>query len=279
MRAGVDMTPATPWNFGALYRVGDWGDIRASYQRGNAVALGVTLRTNFNDTKAYWLDEPMPEPRPAQVANSVDEVDWDKLAGELNAIAGYDDVAIERSGETVTIVGKQKKYRDRDEARERAARILANHLPAKITTYHIIETNLNLPQTETQIDANTFKKIAQQQPLDRQLTDSMSEKEVESNVSTETAAIEYDGFDRLQYSFRPTLAQSIGSAENFYLYELGIDGTADVWATKNLNLSGTVHLNVVDNYDKFNYIVPPDGTNVPRVRTLFRLMCLTTPYG
>ncbi|MGR5287448.1 YjbH domain-containing protein [Vibrio maritimus] len=267
VRAGVNMTPATPWNVGALYRVGDWGDIRASYQRGNAVALGVTLRTNFNDTKAYWLDEPTPEPRPAQAANSVDEVDWDKLAGELGAIAGYDDVAIQRSGDTVTIVGKQKKYRNRDEARERAGRILANHLPAEITTYNIIETNLNLPQTETQIDADSFKQIAQQQPLDRELTDAILEKEVEGKTSAET---EFDGFDRFQYSFRPTLAQSIGSAENFYLYELGIDGTADVWATKNLNLSGTLHLNVVDNYDKFNYIVPPDGTDVPRVRTLFR---------
>jgi hypothetical protein len=123
VRAGVNMTPSTPWNVGALYRVGDWGDIRASYQRGNAVALGVTLRTNFNDTKAYWLDESTPELRPAQAANNVDEVDWDKLAGELGAIAGYDDVAIQRSGDTVTIVGKQKKYRNRDEARERAGRI------------------------------------------------------------------------------------------------------------------------------------------------------------
>lgn len=267
VRAGVDMTPSTPWNVGALYRLGNWGDIRASYQRGNAVALGVTLRTNFNDAKSYWLDEPKPELRPTETSDNIAAVDWDKIAGELSKNAGYDEVAIKRSGSSVTIIGKQTKYRDRAEARERAARVLANELPSEITSYQIIETNLNQPQTETQIDAEAFKQIAIEQSIDRDVTDAI----VETELASESKGLqEYDGFNRFNYSFRPTLAQSIGSAENFYLYEIGIDGSAEMWATKNLNLSGTVHLNLLDNYDKFNYIVPPDGTNVPRVRTLFR---------
>ncbi|MGR5094938.1 YjbH domain-containing protein [Vibrio maritimus] len=267
VRAGVDMAPSTPWNVGALYRVGNWGDIRASYQRGNAVALGITLRTNFNDTKSYWLDDPKPELRPTDSEVAGKQIDWDKIAGELSKNAGYDDVAIERNGSTVTVIGKQKKYRDRDEARDRAARVLANHLPQDITSYKIVETNFNQPQTETEVDAEAFKQIATNQPIGLDVTDAMVESEVSKASSNST---EYDGFERFDYSFRPTLAQSIGSAENFYLYEIGIDGTAEMWATKNLNLSGTVHLNLVDNYDKFNYIVPPDGTDVPRVRTLFR---------
>ncbi|USD60292.1 YjbH domain-containing protein [Vibrio sp. SCSIO 43140] len=267
VRAGVDMTPSTPWNVGALYQLGNWGDIRASYQRGNAVALGVTLRTNFNDAKSYWLDEPKPELRPTETSDNIAAVDWDKIAGELSKNAGYDDVAIKRSGSSVTIIGKQTKYRDRAEARERAARVLASELPPEISSYKIIETNLNQPQTETQIDVEAFKQIAIEQPIDREVTDAMVETELASDSNGST---EYDGFNRFDYSFRPTLAQSIGSAENFYLYEIGIDGSAEMWTTKNLNLSGTVHLNLLDNYDKFNYIVPPDGTNVPRVRTLFR---------
>lgn len=265
VRAGVDMTPATPWNVGALYRLGKWADVRASYQRGNAVALGVTLRTNFNESKAFWLDEP--KPRPTDYVNNTNEVDWDKLAGELNKNAGYADVAIKRSGSTVTVIGKQTKYRDRNEARERAAGVLANHLPADVTTYTIVETNLNQPQTETNIDAEAYKQIATNQPIDRKVTDAMVETEVANKRAAKT---EHDSFDRFDYSFRPTLAQSIGGAESFYLYEIGVDGSASYWATKNLNLSGTVHLNLIDNYDKFNYIVPPDGTDVPRVRTLFR---------
>lgn len=202
VRAGVDMTPSTPWNVGALYSVGNWGSIRASYQRGNAVAVGITLRTNFNDTKSYWLDEPKPELRPAASEDVGKRIDWDKIAGELSQNAGYDDVAIQRNGSSITIIGKQTKYRDRDEARDRAARVLANHLPQEITSYKIIETNLNLPQTETDVDANVFKQIVTNQPIGRGVTDAIVEGEVNDTKPTST---DYDGFERFDYSFRPTL--------------------------------------------------------------------------
>ncbi|WP_253805798.1 YjbH domain-containing protein [Vibrio mediterranei] len=266
-RGGVDMTPATPWNFGALYRLGNWGDARVSYQRGNSVALGLTLRTNFNEMKAHWLDEPKPEPRPTAYASNDQQVDWDTVIGELKTNAGYDNVMIEQSGATITIIGEQTKYRDRQEAQQRAAGVLANHLPKSIDTYKIVETKQHLPLTTATVNANDFKRIAVEQPLDQSETDAIAMSGVSKPVNS---TVVRDDFDRWDYSISPTLEQSIGSAESFYLYEIGLDAGAELWATRNLNLSGTVHLNIVDNYDKFNYIVPPDGTDVPRVRTLFR---------
>ncbi|GAL08778.1 putative outer membrane lipoprotein YmcA [Photobacterium aphoticum] len=59
-RRGIDMPQDSKFNYGALYRLGDWGDIRASYERGNTWTLGFTLRTNFNDLRASWQDEPVP---------------------------------------------------------------------------------------------------------------------------------------------------------------------------------------------------------------------------
>jgi hypothetical protein len=37
------------FNVGAIYRVTDWADVNLSYERGNTVMFGFTLRTNFND--------------------------------------------------------------------------------------------------------------------------------------------------------------------------------------------------------------------------------------
>jgi hypothetical protein len=122
------------------------------------------------------------------------------------------------------------------------------------------------------VNANEFKRIAIEQPLGSEEQDAIlvSDLAVLKSAERKPAEPVYDDLKRFSYAVSPTLVQTVGSAENFYLFEIGVDAGADYWVTRNLNLTGTVHLNVIDNYDKFNYIVPPDGTDVPRVRTLFR---------
>ncbi|MFS1909702.1 YjbH domain-containing protein [Vibrio sp. 10N.286.48.B7] len=276
-RAGVDMTPATPWNVGALYRLGDWGDARVSYQRGNSVALGLTLRTNFNHMKAVWLDEPEVQPRPSDATQRLEDVDWQQLANQLESNAGYKEPTITVDGDKATITATQTKYRDRAEAQERAAAILSNSLPSDIKTYEIVETSENVPTTATRIDGPTYQEIALTQSIDQSFSDATTGREEVNLSDSKQVNTVYDGFKSFDYYVSPTLAQSFGSAENFYLYEIGINVGAEYWLTRNVNFSGGVHINVVDNYDSFNYEVPPDGTDVPRVRTLFRSYVTDNP--
>ena len=42
------------------------------------------------------------------------------------------------------------------------------------------------------------------------------------------------------------------------------------WLQDNLKFDGSLYLNLFNNYDQFNFIVPPDGTDQLRVRTLAR---------
>ncbi|MGF1747106.1 YjbH domain-containing protein [Vibrio cionasavignyae] len=272
-----DMTPATPWNVGALYRLGDWGDARVSYERGNTLALGVTLRTNFNDMKAVWLDEPEVQPRPNDAAQSVEDVDWPQLANQLESNAGYKEATIAIDGDKAIVTASQSKYRDRVEAQERAAAILSNTLPSNIETYEIVETAENIPVMSTTIDAKTYQTIALKQSIDKSFIDAATGREEIDLSDSATKKTVYDGFDAFDYHVSPTLAQSFGSAENFYLFEIGVDVGAEYWLTRNFNVSGGIHFNVVDNYDSFNYEVPPDGTDVPRVRTLFRSYVTDNP--
>lgn len=80
----------------------------------------------------------------------------------------------------------------------------------------------------------------------------------------------YDGFERFDWGFAPKLVQTLGNAEDFYLFSIGLSGNASYWLTDNLEIGGSLYWDWYNNYDKFNYVTPPDGTTVPRVRTMFR---------
>lgn len=266
VRGGVDMTQHTPWNVGAVYRFTDWGSAKVSYERGDTLTLGFDLSTNFNEMYSVWRDTETAELRPSDV-ETVDDIDMAALAEELETIAGYEQAQILVDDNSIVVKGTQVKYRDRDIALERGATVIANAVPSYIDTYKIIENDKSLELTETTVDAQAFKAAANNSYLNAQTSDATNTHELERKKSV----IYHDGRERFDVSVSPNLAQSFGSAENFYLYSLGLYTNASFWALNNVELSGSLYVNLIDNYDKFNYTVPPDGTDqTSRVRTLFR---------
>ncbi|CAK2922673.1 YjbH family protein [Vibrio crassostreae] len=266
VRGGVDMTQHTPWNVGAVYRFTDWGSAKVSYERGDTLTLGFDLSTNFNEMYSVWRDTETAELRPSDV-ETVDDIDMVALAEELETIAGYEQAQILVDDNSIVVKGTQVKYRDRDIALKRGATVIANAVPSYIDTYKIIENDKSLELTETTVDAQAFKAAANNSYLNAQTSDAANIHELERKKSV----IYHDGRERFDVSISPNLAQSFGSAENFYLYSLGLYTNASFWALNNVELSGSLYVNLVDNYDKFNYEIPSDGTDqTPRVRTLFR---------
>ncbi|MBU2910355.1 hypothetical protein BCU98_07140 [Vibrio splendidus] len=266
VRGGVDMTQHTPWNVGAVYRFTDWGSAKVSYERGDTLTLGFDLSTNFNEMYSVWRDTETAELRPSDV-ETVDDIDMAALAEELETIAGYEQAQILVDDNSIVVKGTQVKYRDRDIALVRGATVIANAVPSYIDTYKIIENEKSLELTETTVDAQAFKAAANNSYLNAQTSDATDTHELERKKSV----IYHDGRERFDVSISPNLAQSFGSAENFYLYSLGLYTNASFWALNNVELSGSLYVNLVDNYDKFTYEIPSDGTDqTPRVRTLFR---------
>ncbi|MFA0391849.1 YjbH domain-containing protein [Vibrio splendidus] len=266
VRGGVDMTQHTPWNVGAVYRFTDWGSAKVSYERGDTLTLGFDLSTNFNEMYSVWRDTETAELRPSDV-ETVDDIDMAALAEELETVAGYEQAQILVDDNSIVVKGTQVKYRDRDIALERGATVIANAVPSYIDTYKIIENDKSMELTETTVDAQAFKAAANNHYLNAQTSDATNTHELERKKSV----IYHDGRERFDVSISPNLAQSFGSAENFYLYSLGLYTNASFWALNNVELSGSLYVNLIDNYDKFNYEIPSDGTDqTPRVRTLFR---------
>ncbi|EGQ8040236.1 YjbH domain-containing protein [Vibrio alginolyticus] len=259
----VDMTPHTPWNFGVLYRLG-MADFRLSYERGDTLVAGLTLNTNFNDMPSFWRDEPTPEVEDNQ-PEELSDVDWERVTEDLDKIAGYQNTRIYVDDNTVTVVGEQKKYRDRTEAHEKAAAVLHNEMPDDIDTYAINERSRGLVGEQTIISKEKYRDFAQVNYINPKIEDATAK--ASNKPSGESV---YDGFEHFDWGFAPKLVQTLGNAEDFYLFSVGLSGNASYWLTDNLEIGGSLYWDWYNNYDKFNYVTPPDGTTVPRVRTMFR---------
>ncbi|MGY5841308.1 YjbH domain-containing protein [Vibrio chemaguriensis] len=263
VQAGVDMSPHTPWNFGVLYRLG-MADFRLSYERGDTLVAGLTLNTNFNDMPSFWRDTPTPEIADSQ-PEELSDVDWERVTEDLDKIAGYQNTRIYVDDNTVTVVGEQKKYRDRTEAHEKAAAVLHNEMPDDIDTYAINERSRGLVGEQTIISKEKYRDFAQVNYINPKIEDATSRA-----TTKPTGESIYDGFERFDWGFAPKLVQTLGNAEDFYLFSVGLSGNASYWLTDNLEIGGSLYWDWYNNYDKFIYVTPPDGTTVPRVRTMFR---------
>ncbi|EIU6829389.1 YjbH domain-containing protein [Vibrio parahaemolyticus] len=263
VQAGVDMSPHTPWNFGVLYRLG-MADFRLSYERGDTLVAGLTLNTNFNDMPSFWRDTPTPEVEDNQ-PKELSDVDWARVTEDLDKIAGYQNTRIYVDDNTVTVVGEQKKYRDRTEAHEKAAAVLHNEMPDDIDTYAINERSRGLVGEQTIISKEKYRDFAQVNYIKPKIEDATAK--ASNKPSGESV---YDGFERFDWGFAPKLVQTLGNAEDFYLFSVGLSGNASYWLTDNLEIGGSLYWDWYNNYDKFIYVTPPDGTTVPRVRTMFR---------
>lgn len=320
---GISMTQDSKFNYGLLYRFGNWGDLHLSYERGNTWTLGFSLQTNFNTLTQIKRDpaaakyKPLPaapmtqaqlaqtEDTPSSVASidtasyqeiktdsiqadtalnvdstvntaslstaATETTDWNKVAQDLQRIAGYNNAKIYLAADRITVVGEQTKFRDRSEAHHRAATILANNSAlSQIKEYRLIETHYSQPITETRIDAEKFAKVANFAYLNAKVSDASQVSVPSAPQGTLVTQTNTDWLDKLGFDVSPTMVQSFGGSEGFYMFNIGVTGSANYKFTDNFEFGGSLYLNLYDNYDKFLYDVPPDGTDLKRVRTLIR---------
>ncbi|MFA0413280.1 YjbH domain-containing protein [Vibrio renipiscarius] len=270
-----EMKQHTPWNFGINYRLGDWGDIKLSYQRGNTLTAGLNLYTNFNNVRAIWHDEPIVTSHNSQsVKPRPSDVEWQRISEQLDSNAGYSENQIHIANDSVTLVGEQTKYRDRQKAIDRAAAILEVNTSETFATFHIVEQTQGMDLTSHTVDRIQYQNTIGYPSLEATIDDALDSgqytlQEV-APYPDQTVASTESNWD---YGINPVLRQSFGGPEAFYLYSVGINADGSVSLADNVELSGSIYFNLFDNYDKFNYVEhsPNIGDeSTPRVRTLSR---------
>lgn len=223
---------ASHFNVGAVYRAASWADLNLSYERGNTLMFGFTLRTNFNDLRPALRDTPKPAYQPAPESEGLQ---YTTVANQLTALkynAGFEAPEIQLRDKTLYMSGQQYKYRDSREAVDRANRILVNNLPQGVEKISVTQKREHMAMVTTETDvASLRKQLAGTAP-------GQSEQLQQQRVEAEDLSAFGRGYrireDRFSYSFNPTLSQSLGGPEDFYMFQLGLMSSARYWFTDHL---------------------------------------------
>ena len=238
-----------------------------NYQRGNTFGFGVTYRFNMNTLSQVKYDKPPQTLMARQVPDTINKVDKSRLYNTLYRSAGFalSDASIEE--DKAVFYGTQFAYRDQDEAMERIGRIVASELPDSVTDYHIVENSGGQPMVDTIIDAEQFIAAARYESIDADITTSYARSTPSKEVMD---AYEPTNTHGLFYGANFFWTQSFGNPEDFYLYQTGLILNAGYAFNNKLSVMGSARVTLLDNFDKFNFLVDNEETALPRVRTRVR---------
>ncbi|RUO74533.1 YjbH domain-containing protein [Pseudidiomarina sediminum] len=262
----------SPWNIGAEYALNQHVNLKLGYQRGNTMTFGFSFRYNLATANQVKLEPAKREAKYSTTARFSD-LDIQRLSQDLLNETGFRvaQVTTDSAEERVTLYAEQTRYRDPEEAVEKAARILSNELPEQVTRYEIAELKDGLGIVQYNVNAPYYKSAARGERFYRDEQDALSVSEIRplgpqhSTTSYEAIAPKTWG-----YNVSPKLSQAFGGAESFYLYQLALMGDAYYQVNDNLEISGVIGLNLINNYDEFNFLVDNLENPLPRVRTRIR---------
>jgi len=263
-----DLKQKTPINVGAVYRVANWADLNLSYERGNTVMFGATIHTNFNELHQDHLDSEKPAYAPHPQSEILQHQVVAQQLTDMDSVAGYTAPHIQVKGDTMYMTGEQYKYRDSEEGVDRANRILVNNLPDNINTLKVTETRNNLPMVTTETNVKSLQDTLNGYPLGQEKP--LIQRRIDPDVPQNAEQGYYIDRKRLDLGWAPVFNQSFGGPESFYMYQVGVEGTADYWQTQHWVTSGGVFVNIYNNYNQFNFTSPPGDSQLPQVRSRIR---------
>ena len=272
-RAGVPIKQDSRWNFGANYQVSDYFDVQLSYERGNTLMFNFSLRTNFNTLNQIKVTPDKVVPTEEKRKESLADVDWAGMNRTMREQMAFSGTRFAAKDDEVTMYAYHFRYRDSEEAYDRAARVMAAELPESVKTYNMVDMALFDPNVNTKIDAEQFKDRV----LNREPGKDVDEVD-DLFVRLESPDMPERGDDSWmlnpenkftnRYGLKPFLDQSFGNPETFYTYQLGVYAFGRRWLNDNIELFGEVGFNIATNYDDFLFLgggqdeLPPVRTDI-----------------
>ena len=281
----------SPINFGLDYKVRPWLHVGASFERGNKLGLKLILTTNVNRRgKAPKIDPPPlslsasaseanaagstspPIPTseatkppldtvPVHQAPAIEGVDTAALSNLL-AVQGAGLYAANFDNGRATLYVGQARYRNMATGLGRIARTAFTVLPEdyKAVTVVFVESGLE-----------TMSATVYRNDLEKALTPRGSTDELFMRTEFGPAPLDLDQAEyqaaskpRIYYSLRPGLRTTLGRPEQFILYQAFVRLNAVVDISRGLSATGSLGLNVSDNFDKLKFA---SDSVLPRVRS------------
>ncbi|MGO3127125.1 MAG: YjbH domain-containing protein [Luteimonas sp.] len=273
----VDLGQRSPINLGLVYSPRPGLQITAGFQRGREAMVGVAFTGNLKNARslAPLLDRPA-LPMPQRSAIHVSETPeggaatWAEVASDLNREAGLKVSTISRRGTELIVSGQQQRYFYGAQGVGRSARVLDHVAPADVDWFTIAHERVDMPIAETSVSRSAFADYVDRRIDLQTLARSV---EVAPPASQRREVLYQAPFDRFQAGMGPGYKQVLGGPDGFILYQLSADTNATYWFGRHTWLTGTVSVDLLNNFDKFRYDAP---SRMPRVRTWQRQFLTTS---
>ena len=255
----------SPWNVGLVYRAGRTMDVTLGVERGNTVALGLSLHTQLDTLGMPKASDP---PRVAVAATRPQQApDWAATASEIKRQADWEVRNIEQRGRELRVTVDDPGAVYWRERIDRVAAVLHRDAPQSVDRFALRYREGGLDVAEHVIDRDAWVE-PQTQPLPpserREAVIARAPEPATQGKGTELYSGTRKKFDS---GFRLGYAQTLGGPDGFVLYQIYAAERAKLWLRDDTWLQGEVRLRLTDNYDKFRYTGP---SLLPRVRTFLR---------
>ncbi len=269
---GNVLSQSSPWNFGAVYRVGRAMDVTLGIERGNTAVLGITLHTQLDGLTVPKLNDP---PRVPVTANRPQRApDWSVTSRDIAAQTDWHVRRIEQRGRELRVTLDDAEAIYWRERADRAAAVLNRDAPANIDRFTLTYRQRGVDVAEHVIDRDAWVARQTQALAPHEQRTALIARAPEK-LSSEMSL--YQGKQSMfEWNLGPHYQQTLGGPDAFLLFQIGVEANARLRLREDTWLQSTVKLGVIDNYNKFT-VTGPSG--LPRVRTYMREYITTSKFA
>lgn len=267
----------SPWNIGAVYRLGGGADLTFAFERGNRLMLGLAFSTQLDRLGFPKLADP---PRvPVSPSRPARDPEWSTTVRDLVTQTQWDVRRVEQRGADVAVQFEGSSAGYWQDRIDRAASVLHRDAPADVRSFTLQHAQRGLPMTEQRIDRETWvqKRFEALPPAGQR--DAVILQPPGGSARPDVNAPEPKILatrDKPRFEATPGVdyLQGLGGPDGFLLYQISATGDAKFRFTEQTWVQGTLDLGLINNYEKFKFTAP---SNAPRVRTLIREYVTSTP--
>ncbi|WP_223638398.1 YjbH domain-containing protein [Rhodobacter sp. TJ_12] len=255
----------SPLNFGLNYKMRDNLTLNAFVVGGAQAGLGFTYTIDPRAPRApggVERDTPVLTPR-AEIAAlgwAVEDIDAsrNRLSAELNQ-NGLVLESYAQSGTTAQIVMQNTRYRADAEALGRAARVMANTLPADLDSFEITLAKQGMPVSRTTIRRTDLHEL-------EHAWDGAWQSFVRADIADATERLRPDAhaYPRLQWDLLPYFRTSLFDPDSPVRMDLGLAASAGYHIAPGFSIHAVIRQKVVGTLDQSTRI---SNSVLPHVRS------------
>lgn len=256
----------SPINLGLVYRMSPSVDLSWGLQRGDTMMLGLTLHTSVAQ-----LSTPKPSDHPTPKISAKQPTEWGNLtatASDLRSMSHWGIRGISSRDSVMRVLIEGASGAHWDDRIDRMLAVLHRDAPAKIQFFELVFSEDGVLLSGRMVDREAWVRQKNSLIPPSASTAPVQAFEPKKSVTSEAADTNWSPTPaKFGYALVPSWQQNIGGPDGFLLFRAGVSVPMRWRLSQSTSISGTLSLNLLDNFDNFKYTGP---SQLPRVRTYMR---------